>query len=379
MRARVFLLLFGVVSSLALGECALRIVGYEGQGDRVQRVYDRRYGAVPRDSWIWSFDIDPARHRAVELRGARFLIPKPAGERRILFVGDSATEGAFVAQDESFPAVFDELLSVRKLGAEERGRTQMRVINAGVWGMTTIDEYHLLEDKLLPLEPDVVVIGLFMANDLNMNLAHRALVAQHHSVWGRLTRYSALAHFTRLRLLGLRARAARTGAVGSDADPDTTLTPVELKLVDQRGLRMLSYPEGELATYIQPESQLMEHAYEVLADILRGFQRLGERHGFDVRVLLVPSPSRVLGRLAILHYPTLLSELEQSGVHVDPGAIDVDAPTRRVLSVCESLSLPCVDPTVALRRLGARAFFPTDEHPTALAHRAMAQALAVSP
>jgi lysophospholipase L1-like esterase len=353
MLARGLLLVFGMLCAVALAECGLRVVGYAGQGDRTQRVYDRRYGAVPRDSWIWTFAIDRAQHHAVELRGQRVAIPKPAGERRVLFLGDSATEGAFVRESENFPAVFGELV-------EER----VRVLNAGVWGMTTIDEFHLLEDKLLPLQPDVVVLGLFMANDLNMNLGHVQLVQQQSTLWGRLTQLSALAHFVRLKLLA--------------AGPSGALTPVELKLVDARGLHMLSYPEGELATYVQPESELIAHAYDVLADVLRDFQRLGAAHGFKLRVLIIPSPSRVLGRLAILHYPHLLDELGRAGVHIAPGEIDVDAPTRRVLELCERLAIACVDPTPALARLGPRAFFPQDEHPTALGHRALAQVLAGS-
>jgi lysophospholipase L1-like esterase len=354
--ARLLLLTLGCVIALSLAECGLRVVGYAGDADRTQRVYDKRYGAVPRDSWIWSFDIDPARHQAVELRGQRVSLTKPKGERRVLFVGDSATEGAFVSETENFPAVFGQLAG----GA-------VRVLNAGVWGMTSVDEYHLLADKLLPLQPDVVVIGLFMANDLNMNLAHRQLVARQTTFWGRLTQVSALAHFVRLKLLAAGPRA--TGV----------LTPLELKLVDERGLHMLSYPEGELATYVQPESALISDAYTVLEDVLRDFQALGRKHGFAVRVLIIPSPSHVLGRLAILHYPHLLEELAHAGLHIAPGDIDVDAPTKRVLAVCARLSMTCIDPSAALQHLGPRAFFPQDEHPTAAAHRLLAQALATSP
>lgn len=365
MLVRCLLLVSGLVSALAIAECGLRVLGYEGEGDRVQRVYDARYGAVPRDSWIWSFAIDPARHRAVELRGSRFALPKPESERRVLFIGDSATEGAFVAESESFPAVFERLVRRSADGA------QLRVVNAGVWGMTTIDEYHLLKDKLLPLEPDVVVIGLFLANDINMNLGHRELAAQRNTRWGRLTQRSALAHFLRLQLLAVGRRS------GLRAPP--RLRPVELSFVDEHGLHMLSYPEGELATYVQPESGLVSHAYDVLEDVLRKLQQLGVAHGFRVRVLLIPSPSRVLGRLAILHYPHLLRELADAGVHVAPGAIDVDAPTRRILALCAQLDIACVDPTPALARLGPRAFFPHDEHPSALGHQALARALAASP
>jgi hypothetical protein len=355
--AKLLLLGFGCVCACALAECSLRVFGYSGAQERLERVFDARYGEVPRDSWIWSFAIDPARHRAVELRGATFALPKPAGETRVLFLGDSATQGAFVADDQNFPKQFERL-------AAERGRP-LRAINAGVWGMTTIDEYHLLADKLLPLQPDRVVIGLFLANDLNMNLGHRERVRAHGASLRALSNHSALVHFIRLRWLAL-------------ASQSEVLQPLELSLTDARGLRMLSYPEGELATYLR-DSPLMERAFDMLEGVLSAFQRLGRAHGFSVCVLLIPSPSRVLGRLAVLHYPQLLSDLEARSIRIAPGDIDVDLPTRRTLRVCASLALTCIDPTTRLARLGTRAFFPADEHPTALAHRALAEALLDNP
>jgi hypothetical protein len=243
----------------------------------------------------------------------------------------------------------------------------VRVINAGVWGMTTIDEYHLLKDKLLPLSPDVVVIGLFMANDINTNLAHREL-ALRASFGLTLRNHSALAHFVWLRVLALSAQ--RGGLRSEDAR-----VPIELRLVDSYGLPMLSYPAGELATYMVPASTLTDHAFDVLRSVLRDFQTLGQQHGFAVRVLLIPSPSHVLGRLAILHYPNLLAELRAQGVNIAPSQIDVDAPTRRVLESCAALGLTCMDPTTRLQRLGTRAFFPHDEHPSALGHHALAEEL----
>jgi hypothetical protein len=354
---RASLLLFGCCLAVGLAELALRIFGYAGDAERAHRVFDPRYGAVARDSWIWQFQIDRRVHRAVDLRGQWIPLPKPPGETRVLFVGDSATEGAFVTPAQSFPLVFKALL-------DERAENRVRVINAGVWGMTTIDEYHLLQDKLLPLEPDVVVIGLFMANDINTNLAHRERAAR-ASFGAALRSHSALAHFIWLRALAFSAR----GGV-----PDA-LVPVEFSLVDSYGLHMLSYPAGELATYTVPASALMEHAFDVLERVLSDFKLLGQRHGFSVRVLLIPSPSRVLGKLAILHYPNLLAELRAAGVSIEPSQIDVDAPTKRVLAICEALHMTCIDPSARLQRLGGRAFFPHDEHPSALGQRALAEEL----
>jgi lysophospholipase L1-like esterase len=356
---RAGLLLFGLALAFALAEVVLRVTGYPGAAARQQRVFDARYGEVPRDSWIWSFQIDRARYSAVELRGQRYALPKPAGEMRVLFVGDSATEGAFVDEGQNYPRRFEALARARS------PQRNIRAVNAGVWGMTTIDEYHLLSDKLLPLEPDVVVLGLFMANDINMNLGHRERTRAVDSWLDAWANHSALLHFLRLRWLALQLTAAKPAR----------FAPAPLRVIDERGLHMLSYPEGELAGYVVPQSQLVDHAYDVLAGVLAKFRELGRAHGFALRVLLIPSPSRVLGKLAVLHYPKLLAELAARGVNIAPGELDVDLPTRRVLQVCASLGIPCVDPTPRLQHLGARAFFAHDEHPTAAAHQVLAEAL----
>ncbi|HMI94096.1 MAG TPA: SGNH/GDSL hydrolase family protein, partial [Polyangiales bacterium] len=301
-------LLLGTGSALLLVELGLRIVGYDGAAERTTRSFDPRYGTVPKDSWIFGFAIDPARHRAVDLRGQRIPLAKPAGETRVLFIGDSATEGAFVGLEHAFPARFEALLHQRN------GSPALRAINAGVWGMTTIDEYHLLADKLLPLAPDRVVLGLFMANDINFNLAHDQRVLRVRApAWIDAARQrSALAHFLFLRALALNARYgfARSERFGREWQRS------RVGLVDSYGLHMLSYPAGELALYMKRPSPLADEAFAVLRDVLAQLSALGMRRGFSLVVLLIPSPSTVLGRLAILHHPDILSQLRSQGVHV---------------------------------------------------------------
>jgi len=165
---RAIALLFGTLLALALPEIGLRVTGYEGDRERSERRFDARYGDVPKDSWIFEFAIDPARHRAVDLRGQLVPLHKPANETRVLFLGDSATEGAFVSPEQSYPRRFEALMR------ERDPRSSIRAINAGVWGMTTIDEYHLLADKLLPLAPDRVQ---FKAGDSVMALTASTLVS----------------------------------------------------------------------------------------------------------------------------------------------------------------------------------------------------------
>jgi lysophospholipase L1-like esterase len=360
------LLLGGAVGLLVL-ELALRVAGYDGAAERITRRFDARYGTVPKDSWIFSFAIDPARHQAVDLRGQLVPLHKPAAETRVLFLGDSATEGAFVGLQHAFPARFAALLR------EREPASQVRAINAGVWGMTTIDEYHLLADKLLPLRPDRVVLGLFMANDINFNLGHEQRVLRVRAPgWLDFARqHSALAHFLFLRALALNARwqLVRGDRLGQE------WTRSRLGLVDEYGLHMLSYPAGELALYMKRPSRLADEAFSVLRDVLGQLAALGRQRGFTLVVLLIPSPSAVFGRLAILHHPDILFQLREQGVRIDPEQLDFALPTRRVLAICGELGLHCVDPTRELRQLGARAFFAGDEHPTAAAHEALARAL----
>jgi lysophospholipase L1-like esterase len=366
---RAIALLLGTGVTLLMLELALRAFGYEGAAERTTRTFDARYGTVPKDSWIFDFAIDPARHRAVDLRGQLISLHKPAGELRVLFLGDSATEGAFVGQERAYPARFEALLR------ERQPTTAVRAINAGVWGMTTIDEYHLLADKLLPLAPDRVVLGLFMANDINFNLAHDQRVLRARGpgpgwVDGARQR-SALAHFLYLRALAL---SARHGLLRSE-QTGNEWTRSRLELVDERGLHMLSYSAGELALYMKRPSRLTDEAFAVLRDVLAQLQALGTRRHFSLVVLLIPTPSAVLGRLAILHHPDILFRLRSQGVRIDPDQLDFALPTRRVLAICAELALTCVDARRELEQLGARAFFADDEHPTAAGHEALARAL----
>jgi lysophospholipase L1-like esterase len=364
---RIAALALGMLGALLVLELGLRITGYDGDRERTARVFDARYGDVPKDSWIFGFDIDPARHTAIELRGQVVPLRKAADETRVLFIGDSATEGAFVELEQAFPRRFEAL-------ARERGAAKnLRAINAGVWGMTTIDALRLLEDKLLPLAPDAVVLGLFMANDINFNLAHGRRALRYHTPgWvDTLRQRSALAHFAFLRALALnqRYRLLREESLGAGWFAQ------RLRLVDSYGFHMLSYPAGEVALYMRKPSELADEAFDVLRDALLQLRALGARRRFAVRVLLIPTPSAVKGSLAILHHPDILFQLRQQGITVTQDDLDFGLPTRRVLAICDELALDCVDATPAFKRLGSRAFFADDEHPTVAGHEALAEAL----
>jgi len=357
---RVAALVLGLGVALGGGELLLRLVGYQGQHARIHSVFDPRFGTVRRDSWVFQMTMEPPE---ANLRGQRVPLDKPPGETRVLFIGDSGTEGAFVPLEASFPMRFEAELAARM---PER---RVRAINAGVFGMTTLDELHFLP-RLLALRPDVVVLGLFLSNDINFNLGHierrRPGSAE---LWPQLVDRSALAHFAHLRMLGWGAK------VGERMPATADWLPREAQLVDRDGFHMLSYPAGEVALYMRRPSPLVDRAYGVLEEALRHFVALGEQHRFELAVLLIPAPSAVAGRLQLLHYPDIQGELRRQGVEVSEAQLDVHLPRMRVASLCERLSLLCIDPTERLQEIGMGVFFPTDEHPTVTGHAALGKAL----
>jgi lysophospholipase L1-like esterase len=363
------LVLAGTAVGLALGECGLRLSGFEEEVARRATTFDPRWGTVRSDSWIFDFEIEPTAAE-VRLRGQRVPLAKRPGEIRVLFIGDSGTEGVRVALEDTYPAQLARLLD-----AERPGHAVV-TINAGVFGMTTIDEIHFLTQRLLPLDPDVVVVGLFMANDLNFNLAHTErsrTVRPRSDAWRTLVDGSALAHFLYLRLLTLNAHHRWLDA---DDLAEESVIPREIALVDAYGFHMLSYPAGEVATYAQPPSALVERAFSTLERVLDQLLRLGERHGFRVRVLIIPTPSTIAGRLTLLHYPNVRDDLRAAGIDIDGIQLDFDAPTRRVLETCGRLDIVCFDPTRRMREIGSDVFFPDDEHPTVAGHAVLATELA---
>ena len=85
------------------------------------------------------------------LRSAEFPAEKAEGEERILLLGDSTVYGVLVSDEDSFGGVLQKLLSA--------ANPAVRVMNAGCPGYSSWQALQILKDRLLALQPDVVVIA----------------------------------------------------------------------------------------------------------------------------------------------------------------------------------------------------------------------------
>jgi hypothetical protein len=108
-------------------------------------------------------------------RGDEMPVRKPAGERRILILGDSVTFGWGVNQGEEFPARLETLL-------REQNNVVWRVINAGVNGYNSEQEAIFFATEGIAYEPDIVIL-VYVANDVEPVIDPKPVTWRRSPTW----------------------------------------------------------------------------------------------------------------------------------------------------------------------------------------------------
>lgn len=101
-------------------------------------------------------------------RGREITLEKPENTKRILALGDSFTFGMGVREED----IYTEILE-KKLNASTPGGLNHEVINTGTIGYTIDNQYLLLKEKGLELDPDVVILAFFAGNDITELRRHK--------------------------------------------------------------------------------------------------------------------------------------------------------------------------------------------------------------
>jgi lysophospholipase L1-like esterase len=162
--ARLLLLSVSALLGLIVAEVAVRLLRPQPVMTVSRGLYvpdpPRRYRLQPGfqgtvtnrvefDSWV---SIDREGLRGPEIG------PKPPGALRVLALGDSFTFGVGAQQQETYPARLQEILRSRGVRAE--------VLNAGAPGYGVPDEVAWFERWGRPLGPDLILVTVFIGNDL---------------------------------------------------------------------------------------------------------------------------------------------------------------------------------------------------------------------
>jgi lysophospholipase L1-like esterase len=165
-RAKIFLVAVSLCFAAALAEMGLRFFFH---GDFRVRVhyYNLQFGYDPVLGW---FPVQGSRgdfvgsrlfHIAHNRLGFRGPEPVQDGRPRIMFLGDSFVWG----YDAEEPERFTEKLQVR--------HPEWNILNFGVSGYGTDQEYLLLQRVFEPYKPRLVFLVVCAANDLTDNCTNR--------------------------------------------------------------------------------------------------------------------------------------------------------------------------------------------------------------
>jgi lysophospholipase L1-like esterase len=165
-----------------------------------------------------SFGI-PFRVSAQGFRSPEVAVPKPAGVRRVLVLGDSVAWGAGVREEETFP---------RRLEAALRAELDcpVEIVNASVSGYGSTEQLDVLRNDGLAFEPDLVLV-YHVEND-NQSVAHRD---------GALARFVKDHVVYRSQLIGatlLAWRTARWRAGAAQAGGERAAYYADLRAWDRR-------------------------------------------------------------------------------------------------------------------------------------------------
>jgi SGNH hydrolase-like domain, acetyltransferase AlgX len=114
----------------------------------------------PLRSPVGDFPDTIVKTNSLGLRNPEITEEKPIATKRVLFIGDSYTMGWGVPEEKAYPRLVETQLNTLSL------LYKVQAINAGFTAAGPSGYYLYLKLQGLKLTPDVVVVGLYLGNDI---------------------------------------------------------------------------------------------------------------------------------------------------------------------------------------------------------------------
>ncbi len=277
----------------------------------------------------------PVRVNALGLRGPEVPAVPEAGVRRVLALGDSATFGDGLSEDDVFPP---------QLERELRARTGERweVLNAGVTGYNTADELGLLRTRGLALKPESVVV-CFNLNDFDYAPVINSLgilTRDRNARAGTWSPANVSEFYLVLRWLAIM----RGNAFATRPSSDAASTAPAPRFGDfDRAVSTI-----RKRYYAQPS----DDRWQTMVDSLRGLAQVTRENGLRLVIAIIPDGDQ-------LEAP-------------EPAPL----PQQKLLALCVEAALDCIDLYPAFVAAGGVGLHLDIMHPNAAGHRVVARALA---
>ena len=157
-RVKLALLVLSTLLGVVALETAVRVAGLDNP---ILWEPDARLGwhHVPKTRAHWTEEGDGhVRINTLGFRDAERSVRKESGVFRIAVFGDSTTEALQVDLEQTFCQLLEKRLNQRGIRAE--------VLNFGVSGYGSLQEYLLYSERGREFNPDLVLQAIFLDNDV---------------------------------------------------------------------------------------------------------------------------------------------------------------------------------------------------------------------
>jgi len=364
---RAFGLLIGVLFALALIEIAGRLaLGFDPLPGWAQDFNNRvGYELRPHQQYIYAsksgeFEIE-VRHNARGLHDVDHALAKPDGVYRILILSDSYGHAREVPLDQNFARQLETLLN-----ASAPDGLRYEVINAGRFGLGTTQEYLYYVTEGRHYNPDAVLLGFYVGNDVLDN--HAPLIA----AWNG-TESVEFPYFSpdgTLHQPGMAVRRRGLSWLRQNLYLVNTLAggppPERVEVGDPNTLtgRALRVPMG---VYLPPDT-IWQAAWDVTDLALGRLQAAVEQEGAKFGVFIIPDRRQLYD----VDWQAALAKLPD----LDPASLDRERPTQTVRDLLAARGIPALDLLEPFRAAEERLYFQIDGHWNAAGHRLAAERLA---
>ncbi|MFH1690364.1 MAG: GDSL-type esterase/lipase family protein [Candidatus Eisenbacteria bacterium] len=268
------------------------------------------------------------------LRDREFPYGRLPGARRILCLGDSFVCGYGVQADEAYPKVLEQVLT-----AADGSGNRWEIINAGIGSTGTAHQLAYFATEGHRYEPDVVILGFFMMNDLWDN----AISGLYALEDGALVKH----------------RAPRTGArkiqLYTRWIPGYNTLFARSHLLNLLKFRVTAMHHQQLTTNDErssadPDGDRSRRSEELTCRLLSEFRDVCAEHSCRPVVMLIPPP---------------------------PGTREQEDQKARLVSHLVEQGIPCLDLRPGFSETGRyeELFYPRDGHWNVEGHQLAAKLL----
>lgn len=304
-RQRFFLILFATALALLLSEGLLRLMNPPALSlNHLAEIFqpdpETGFRYIPiADSWHQRYEYNnPVHVNARGWLGDDYPDPAPAGETRLVLLGDS-----FIAGLEAPPGA-DVSTQLQKL--LDAAGAPAQVLNYGLYGSNPLTQDVILQEDILPRHPHIV-IALYFDNDVpdvRRGLVYREIYKHHVLVYETREQRDFVAHTLDRVLNAFWYRAARASYLAR-------LAWINLRPVFRNALPVS--PLTNLASTRLPIHRNRPEAEALIVDAYQQMAQSCQQSGCKFAVFFLADKEVLTGKVSP-SYTDIQAQLAQSGI-----------------------------------------------------------------